>query len=75
MLGGDNLPKSRSGFKKIRMTITVGQELFDDLQTRADKVGCSVPSMAVFCANEYIRQDNAMATLKEFGGTVEKLEK
>lgn len=40
-----------------RVTVTLGEELYNTLKTRADTIGSSVPSLLVFYAMEHLKQE------------------
>ena len=60
--------------KKIRLQVTVGEDLFNNLKSKADVIGTSVQSLLVFYATEYMRQSQMLDQLPDMMSAASKLQ-
>lgn len=59
------------GIEKKRVTVTLGEELYDKLKKKADVLGSTVPSVLVVYANQAMQQEEAINSM---GSIMAKLE-
>ena len=59
---------------KKRITVTIGETLYDTLKTYGDEMGISVPALLVFYATEHMRQASMLDQLPQMMSTASKLQ-
>lgn len=60
--------------KKIRLQVTISEDLYNGLKSKADLIGTSVPSLVVFYATEYMRQAQMIEQLPQMMLNASKLQ-
>lgn len=65
------------GAEKKRVTVTLGEEMYNKLKQKADVLGSTVPSILVVYANQALQQEeaiNSMGTIMAKLGNMEQLQ-
>ncbi len=65
------------GAEKKRVTVTIGEEMYNKLKEKADVMGSTVPSILLVYASQAIQQEEAissMGTIMAKLGSIEQLQ-